>query len=295
MNYTEAIQVTPSPAAEEKAARPKAKNTLFLKIALDAVMLLLLLTCYKKHAVSMAFHEMAGLAIFGLFLIHNLLNRRWIQGVTRKLLKKSTNVNLKVSWLVDLLLLLSMSCIIVTGLMITKTLPFQLPQLSGAKQLHYFCAALSVILMGIHLGLHWPLFRGMASKVTWLRSKAARVAGILLLVICFGFGIYNLGTGSFPGWISGPFTASAFPQGEFKGGDMEGMGERPDFDRQEGEMRQHSSEGGPEEQSISIANILGVIAQYGSEMTVFAVPTALLFGRKRKLHKPVQAENAISA
>lgn len=64
-----------------------------LKILLDAIMLLLLALMYQKRAISMHFHEIGGLILFGLFLFHNGVNWKWIRGVS---LKFSSGVCLRV-------------------------------------------------------------------------------------------------------------------------------------------------------------------------------------------------------
>lgn len=76
------------------------------KLILDAVMAIVLALLYNKRVLGMAFHEIAGIAICGLFIIHKLLNRKWIAAVTRSLFSRQTPVRQKLSWVLDFLLLL---------------------------------------------------------------------------------------------------------------------------------------------------------------------------------------------
>ena len=46
----------------------------FCKFALDLVLLILLALMYQKRVISMRFHELGGLALFGLFVLHKVLN-----------------------------------------------------------------------------------------------------------------------------------------------------------------------------------------------------------------------------
>ena len=44
------------------------------KLFLDLVLLVLLALMYQKRVISMEFHETGGLVLFGLFLLHKVLN-----------------------------------------------------------------------------------------------------------------------------------------------------------------------------------------------------------------------------
>ena len=54
------------------------------RIILDVVMVSLLVLMYEKFAFGIRFHEVGGLAAFGLFIVHNGINRRWIVGITKR-------------------------------------------------------------------------------------------------------------------------------------------------------------------------------------------------------------------
>ena len=68
----------------QEKKRLTAQQSRALKLALDAIMLILLVLMYKKQVISMEFHEIGGLALIGLFLIHHLVNAKWIGAVTRR-------------------------------------------------------------------------------------------------------------------------------------------------------------------------------------------------------------------
>jgi hypothetical protein len=55
-----------------------------IKILLDVMMAAILVLLYNSHAISLAFHEIAGL-----FIIHCLLNKKWITAITAKFFNKS--------------------------------------------------------------------------------------------------------------------------------------------------------------------------------------------------------------
>lgn len=196
-----------------------------IKLGLDLVMTLLLVLMYNAKVISITFHELAGLGLFLLFAVHVVLNRRWLTGVTPKLFRRNTGGRLRLQWAMDALLAAAFVTIIVTGLMITKTLPFRLPGPAAAKQLHYFASALSIVLMGVHMGLHWGVVRSRC-KAAFLTTKPVKAAGALFLAVVVCFGSVSLVQGDFSKWLTGPFTAASgngmhAGQGAFKEGSAE--------------------------------------------------------------------------
>lgn len=194
-----------------------------IKIILDVGMAVLLFLMYRSRAISLTFHEAGGLAVCGLFVIHKLLNWKWIAGVTRKLFSKTLPARTRLGYLVDFALLLSVGFIAVSGVMISEAL---FPQIAAKGMLwksgHYFASAISLILVGVHIGLHWSFLRGMFAKGIRLPAKIARPIGIVLLAALVLFGCYSLAVSSFAGWFAAPFTASiahgGFASGDFSGG-----------------------------------------------------------------------------
>ena len=57
----------------------KHTDALYGKLALDLVLFALLVLMYQKRLISMEFHEIGGLALFGLFLVHKALNWKWLR------------------------------------------------------------------------------------------------------------------------------------------------------------------------------------------------------------------------
>lgn len=176
-----------------------------VKLLLDAVIFVLLMLMYRKQAISMAFHEIGGLAIIAFFVIHHVCNGKWITAVSRKLFKKDLPVKTRVSYAVDALLLLAFLCVGVSGALISKTV-FSFHARGGAwKTLHYFCSALSLLLIGVHVGLHMTYLFGWMHK----RGKCIRIAGAVVALAFVATGVYSLATTSYFRWLSMPFTSSA--------------------------------------------------------------------------------------
>ena len=171
-----------------------AKKKRVLKLVLDAVMLVLLVLMYRKQVISLSFHEIGGLALIGLFLIHHLVNAKWIGSVTRKLFRKGTPGVVRARYIVDVLLLLAFLAIGVSGVLISKVV-FSFHVQGNFKTLHYFASAVAIILMGVHLGLHADFIFGKLLRKG--ANKAAKVALCVVLAAMIAFGGYSLFTTSF--------------------------------------------------------------------------------------------------
>ncbi len=212
---------------KQEKKRLTANQTRALKLALDAVMLVLLVLMYRKQVISMAFHEIGGLALIGLFVIHNLINGRWITATTRKLFAKGTPGMVRARYIVDALLLIAFLTVGITGVLINKTL-FTLHVGGNAKTLHYFASAVAIILMGVHLGLHADYIFGKLFKKG--ANQIAKIITAVLLTGLVAFGGYSLVTTQFVSFLSAPLQTAQFSRGAFQpSGDLalDGSGDLP--------------------------------------------------------------------
>jgi len=176
----------------------KMKNR--IKLALDIVMLAALLLMYQKDVLGLSFHEIGGIALCGLFIIHKLLNGKWVLAVTGKLFSKKTAWRCKLNWLIDFLLLVSFTVILVSGIYISKVVFDGTRGASIQKTAHYAVSALALVLLGVHLGLHYESVIGRIG-VRKLPILLRRIAAVVLSVVILGFGVYQMTATSFLRWI----------------------------------------------------------------------------------------------
>ena len=119
----------------------------------DLGMTLLLLGLMSYSITNQAVHEWMGVAAFFLFLLHHLLNWRWIRSLRKG---RYTPVRVIQTTLV-FLLLASMLAQIVSGIAMSRhALPFldiPLPT-SRARLIHLACGYWSFLLISVHLGFH---------------------------------------------------------------------------------------------------------------------------------------------
>ena len=272
------------------------------KLFLDLILLVLLALMYQKRLISMDFHETGGLVLFGLFLLHKALNWQWIRAVTAEIFRR--RVKLSARWLVDVLLLLSMTAVLVTGLLITKTLPTAIAGAHWLKPWHFFFAALSLALSGIHLGLHAGLLRGALWGKLPLPGRIRTVTGALLLCVVLCFGTYSLVRTNYLSWLSQPVVsfsvspenghAPAFEEGKHPAGELPGGGNRDGKGPGGGKGLGLGKGNGPEAaHAVCPANVLQTAASDVSILLCVALVTAALetgIRRSRKNQRHPRSE-----
>jgi hypothetical protein len=171
------------------------------KLLLDLVLALTLVLLYNKRGLGMAFHEIAGLAICGLFVVHKLLNWAWIKAVTKGLFSKHTPARQKLYWILDFSLFASFAAVLVTGILISKVVFPGGQAGNNVKILHYGAAALALAFTGIHVGLHARLvfhrFKALGKLPIFIRRGLA----VALSVAMIGLGAWQATDTAFLNWI----------------------------------------------------------------------------------------------
>ncbi len=135
--------------------KPKA----IFKIIVDAAMTLGLLFQMGYQFWGDAAHEWVGAGMFVLFLAHHILNWRWYKTLFHG---RYTPVGV-FGLLVDLLVLLAMIGLMVSGIMLSREVFAFLPIRGGmsfVRLLHLAASYWGFVLMALHLGLHWKMVLG---------------------------------------------------------------------------------------------------------------------------------------
>ena len=220
-----------------------------VKIALDIVMMLALVLLYKAKVLTLTYHEVMGLAILGLFLIHCLVNRSWIVSVGKRLFSPQTPTRTKVSYWLAIALAVVFILIVLSGVFISKIL---FKGISGGghsgsavwRNMHLFCSALSIILVGMHVGLYWDKIAGFFRKHFGKLRGAGLVAGRVVLAIVLAFGVYSVPTTSFAQWLACPVIPIQHPGHGDKGSQQSGEQSGEAGGEQAGEQTGHGGHGG---------------------------------------------------
>lgn len=128
---------------------------LILNFLLALVMILLM---DPRSFFGLSFHEWAGLIIALFFILHKVLNWSWIKRVTL-LFFTTTTWRARTNYILDVLLLAGLILMVVSGIAISRTIDFSWLNLGGNpmfwRAIHTGSSFITLVLFGIHLGLHW--------------------------------------------------------------------------------------------------------------------------------------------
>ena len=163
---------------------------IFSKFAIDLTMTMLMLVAMAYRITGNTVHEIVGMSIVALFLLHNMVNRRWYQTI----LKGKYHVFRVLSTAVNLLLLVAMVTLMVSGALISRTVFAFIPLNSGAiaRQFHILAAYWIFILTAVHVGIHWEIIIAAMRKMIGMTgaNRVRTIAVRLLAVVIAVYGGY---------------------------------------------------------------------------------------------------------
>jgi hypothetical protein len=143
---------------------------------LDALLLVAFTLAYSLGFTGIAFHEWLGIGLGVVLLVHLTLHWDWVTRTTRRLLRPGGRE--RFVWLVNLLLLLSMTLCIASGILISEValpqLGITLPASSFWRQMHNTTATVTLILVPIHAALRWRWIVGVARRFAAWRPGRSR-------------------------------------------------------------------------------------------------------------------------
>lgn len=128
------------------------------KLLLDIGTFLAFLVTMDPRFSGLAIHEWLSIALAGTIVVHLLLNWDWIVNVTKRFFIKATN-GARVNYVLNWLLFIDGILIMLSGIMISEsampTLGIVLPVNFAWRRLHDTSANFALLIMGLHLALHW--------------------------------------------------------------------------------------------------------------------------------------------
>ena len=173
------------------------KNNNYIKIVLDILLAVLFILLFNNRVFSgQEFHEITGVAIGLVLIVHLGLNWRWIQQVTINFFIKKMSLKIRIKYLVDLLLFLAITFVIFSGILISKTifLGIRATDIAFFQSLHISIAYLTLMLVGIHIGLHWSWVMNVSKKILGItgKNKISGYIAKIVVVFIFVLGCYNI-------------------------------------------------------------------------------------------------------
>ncbi len=164
----------------------KARKRQIIRITVDAAMTVLLLLLVGYSKIGEFAHEWLGVAMTALFVLHHILNCKWIKSIFGG---KYTSYRVFQTITASLIFITILGSA-VSGVILSRYI-FASLNLGGAylaRTVHMLCGYWNFVLLSLHLGIHWAMMIGMVSR-KMPKSKPywkwiAR--GIAVLVAAYG-------------------------------------------------------------------------------------------------------------
>lgn len=161
------------------------KNKIF-RILLDIAMITIMIILMGYYITDNKIHELLGISLFILFIIHNLLNIKWYKTIVKGKYSIQRNIHITV----NLLLLVAMIGMMISSIMIGTDI-FDFVNISSillGRRLHMLFNSWLFILVVIHIGIH---LKGFITKISnKMKNSAFEYVYYLFLFLLFCFGIY---------------------------------------------------------------------------------------------------------
>lgn len=162
-----------------------------IRLAIDLTMTILMLVAMAYRITGNTIHEVVGVFLFVLFIVHNILNRRWYKAIA----KGKYNVRRILSIMVNLLFLMSIVTIIISSLPISSDL---LPYISVNndmvwREIHVLTSYWAFILMAVHIGMSWTTIIKAVGRMSGM-TQTSRIRTITLRFIAVMMVVYGVQT-----------------------------------------------------------------------------------------------------
>lgn len=160
------------------------------KLALDLVMAILVVLSFAYPLTGNTMHELIGFVVLGFFLIHNVaINSRWYT----TLFKGKYNTKRITSITINVLVLLVTVTLIISGLINSRLIGEMLGIKEDVlpREIHTTSAYWFLVLMSIHLGMHWRMVMAEMRKMFGV-SGGGNLRPILLRCAAASIAAYGI-------------------------------------------------------------------------------------------------------
>lgn len=138
-------------------------------LLLDLLLFAGFLVAFEVRLTGVALHEWLSLAVAGSILLHLLFHWRWIVAVTRRFLHRLVHET-RLNYVVDAIFFISFTVTIFSGLLISRavlpTFGIALAEGFSWRFIHAQAANLSVLMVAVHVGLHWRWILDTTRRLT---------------------------------------------------------------------------------------------------------------------------------
>ncbi len=162
-----------------------------LQILLDAIMIGMLPIIMAYELVGKSTHEWLGLAMFIIFILHNILNYRWYKNI----LKGRYSCTRIILLIVNMLLFVCMIGLMISGIILSNHVFVFLSihnRISLARIVHLLASYWGFVLMSIHLGLNLGIMINIVNSMFHL--KDSKIIVWILRIVSTMVVIYGIHT-----------------------------------------------------------------------------------------------------
>lgn len=157
----------------------------------DLVMTVLMLIAMAYYITGNRIHEVIGVVVLVLFIVHNFLNRRWYKAI----LKGKHNFRRILQIGLNLLFLVAMILMMICGILISNDIfPF-IPINNDMifRQIHVQTAYWGFIIMAVHIGLSWGIIINSVRRMTGITdtSRIRTITLRILAVLIVAYGVHS--------------------------------------------------------------------------------------------------------
>lgn len=171
------------------------------RILIDLAMTVILLLLVGYSRIGELAHEWLGISMFILFVVHHILNRKWISGLFKG---KYTPFRILQTVLV-FLIFCTMTGSAVSSVTLSKYI-FSFIKIGGAslaRTVHMLCGYWNYVLLPVHLGLHWVMMVNMVSKKLPKDKPAGKWIARVIAVLISGYGVFAMISRQIPQYLTG--------------------------------------------------------------------------------------------
>jgi hypothetical protein len=155
------------------------RNRNLLNYAVDVAIFLAFLVAMAPHLSGIPVHEWLSIAFGAVIIVHLLLHWSWIVEITRRLFGK-VQWNARINYVLNAALFIDMTIAMFTGFMISEAaLPvFGIATTRGGvwEELHHVSANGSMVLVGLHVALHWQWIVNSTKRFVLRRPRTHSVS-----------------------------------------------------------------------------------------------------------------------
>jgi len=159
-------------------------NTNKLNLFLDLAIALAFVVELEMHFTGIRIHELLGLAFGTALIVHIVLHWRWIVSITRHFFQKLFHES-RLNYVLNLAVFIDLLTTAVTGVLISRTLGLGITldaaTRMNAQQIHILASQLTLVLVGLHMAMHWKWIATNAKKYLFtinLRGRKAQPAAV---------------------------------------------------------------------------------------------------------------------